>query len=177
MTELVLAHTGQLPAEVLLAARTLLEDVFEGELTEHDWEHCLGGMHALVWAAGELVGHAALVQRRLIHDTRILRTGYVEGVGVRADVRRQGHGATMMGALERLASTAYEVGALGATDEAVAFYAARGWRRWQGPTSALTPGGVVRTEEEDGSIFVLPLSVDLDVTGALTCDWREGDAW
>lgn len=43
LTELVVAHTGQLDPAVLVAARGLLETVFAGELTEHDWEHALGG--------------------------------------------------------------------------------------------------------------------------------------
>jgi len=177
MPALVLAHTGQLDAADLAAAHELLEGVFAGELTDHDWEHSLGGMHALVWEGSELIGHASLIQRRLLHNGRTLRAGYVEGVGVRADVRRCGHGAAMMAALERVARGAYEVGALGATDEGAAFYAARGWRRWEGPTSALTPTGVVRTEEDDDCIYVLALSARLDLRGELTCDWREGDVW
>ena len=59
-------------------------------------------MHALVWEDGELVGHAALVQRRLLHGGRALRAGYVEGVGVRPDRQRRGHGAALMAALERV---------------------------------------------------------------------------
>lgn len=177
MAELVLSHTGQLDPAVLAAARALLEQVFAGELTDEDWEHCLGGVHALLWEGGELVGHAALIQRRLLHGGRALRTGYLEGVGVRAADRRHGHGAVMMAALEQVARNAYELAALGSTEEAVAFYTGRGWRRWQGPTSALTPAGIVRTEEEDGWIFVLPMSAPLDLEGELACDWREGDAW
>jgi aminoglycoside 2'-N-acetyltransferase I len=177
VTELVIAHTGQLDTTVLDAARTLLVDVFEGDLTDDDWEHSLGGVHALVWAGSALIGHASLIQRRLLHCGRALRTGYVEGVGVRSDYRRRGHGAAMMAALEEVARGAYELGALGATDEGAAFYAARGWLRWQGPTSALTPTGVVRTEEDDDAIFVFPLSAPLDLAGELTCDWRIGDAW
>ena len=62
------AHTSDLDATTLAAARTLLDDVFEGELTDSDWEHGLGGVHALVWEDdGELVGHASVIQRRLIH--------------------------------------------------------------------------------------------------------------
>jgi aminoglycoside 2'-N-acetyltransferase I len=177
MTKLVLGHTGQLAPAVLAAARDLLEHVFEGELTDHDWEHCLGGLHALVWEEAELIGHASLIQRRLVHNGRALRTGYFEGVGVRADIRRRGHGAAMMAALEQVARGAYELGALGATDEAAAFYAGRGWRCWQGATAALTPAGIVRTEEEDGCIYVLPMSAELDVDGELSCDWRDGDVW
>jgi len=43
-----------------------------------------------------------------------------------------------MDALETVVRGAYELGALGATDEAAAFYAARGWMLWRGPSSALT---------------------------------------
>jgi aminoglycoside 2'-N-acetyltransferase I len=177
VTELVIAHTAQLDPTVLDAARGLLEGVFEGDLTDDDWEHSLGGVHALVWAGAALVGHAALIQRRLLHRGRALRTGYVEGVGVRSDHRRRGHGEAMMTALEEVARAAYELGALSATDEGAAFYTAQGWLAWRGPTSMLTPTGIVRTEEEDGAIFVLPLSAPLNLHEALTCDWRDGDPW
>jgi len=121
MTTLVVMHTGQLRPGVLSAVRNLLDGVFGEELTDEDWEHCLGGMHALVWAGSDLIGHASLIQRRLLHRGRALRTGYVNGVGVRADLRRRGHGAAMMSALEQLAAGVYELAALGATDEAAAF--------------------------------------------------------
>jgi aminoglycoside 2'-N-acetyltransferase I len=176
-TEVRTAHTADLDAATLEAARALLQDVFEGDLTDHDWEHSLGGVHALVWEGTELIGHASVIQRRLMHRGRALRTGYLEGVGVRADRRGRGHGAAMMDALERVVRGAYEVGALGAADEAATFYAARGWALWQGPSSTLTPTGIVRTEEEDGCIYVLPVAIPLDLSGELTCDWRDGDVW
>jgi aminoglycoside 2'-N-acetyltransferase I len=154
----------------------LLYDVFD-DMEESDWEHCLGGMHALVWEGSELVGHAAVIQRRLLHGGRALRAGYVEGVAVRADRQRRGHGAAMMDALERVIKAAYEVGALGAAEEGEAFYAARAWTRWRGRTWALSPDGLIRTEDEDDRIYVLAVNVELDLTGDLTCDWRDGSAW
>ena len=177
MIEVRTAHTADLDAATLEAARALLDAVFEGELTDHDWEHSLGGVHALVWEGTELIGHASVIQRRLLHRGRALRTGYVEGVGVRADRRGRGHGAAMMEALERVVRGAYQLGALGAADQAADFYAARGWALWQGPSSTLTPTGIVPTEEEDGCIYVLPVAVPLDLSGELTCDWRDGDVW
>jgi len=155
----------------------MLDEAFEGQIDEHDWDHALGGMHALVWEDGEPVAHGALVQRRLLHAGRALRAGYVEGVGVRADRRRRGHAAAVMEALERVLRGAYDVGALSATDNGAKLYAGRGWQRWRGPTSALTPDGVARTADDDGGIFVLPLDVPLDLAGELTCDWRDGDVW
>lgn len=134
-------------------------------------------MHALLWEEDEPIGHAAVVQRRLLHGGGALRAGYVEGVGVRADRRRRGHGATLMDAIERVVRGAYELGALSATEVAVPLYAGRGWQRWRGPTSALTPSGVRRTPDDDGSVHVLRVGAALDPGGELTCDWRDGDVW
>jgi aminoglycoside 2'-N-acetyltransferase I len=177
MGELRITHTAELDTTTLGAARALLEEAFEGDLSDHDWEHALGGLHALVWEGGELIGHAALVQRRLLHAGRALRTGYIEGVGVRSDQRRRGQADAMMEALERAVRRAYDLGALSATETGAAFYAARGWRPWQGPTSALTPSGIRRTEDDDGSVYVMPVAAPLDLSGELTCDWRDGDLW
>jgi aminoglycoside 2'-N-acetyltransferase I len=172
-----IAHTADLDAATLDAARALLDAVFAGDLDEHDWEHALGGVHALVYEDGALVGHGAVVQRRLLHGGRALRAGYVEGVGVRADRRGRGHGAAAMAALERVIRSGYDLGALGSTDAALGFYAARGWRAWEGELRALTPGGVVPTPDERGAILVLPAGVPLDRAGTLTCDWRDGAVW
>jgi aminoglycoside 2'-N-acetyltransferase I len=83
----------------------------------------------------------------------------------------------MMEALERVIRGAYELGTLCAADAAARIYAARGWEQWRGPTSALTPSGVVRTHEEDGAVYVLRGTAPLDLAGELTCDWRDGDVW
>ncbi|MFI9201769.1 GNAT family N-acetyltransferase [Streptomyces sp. NPDC053048] len=178
MTDIRTAHTSELTAAELFAVRTLLNDAFEGDFTDEDWDHTVGGMHALVREDGELVAHGSLVQRRLLHGGRALRTGYVEGVAVRADRRRRGHASAVMDALERvLREGCYELGALGAADEAVPLYAGRGWKPWRGPSAVLTPTGIERTPEEDGSVFVLPVGTKLDLDGELVCDWRPGDAW
>ena len=95
MAELQTAHTADLDPEVLQAGRALLYDVFD-DMTEQDWEHSLGGIHALVWEGPELIGHGSVIQRRLLHGDRAWRAGYVEGVGVRADRRGRGHGTAMM---------------------------------------------------------------------------------
>ncbi|MBN1529155.1 MAG: GNAT family N-acetyltransferase [Thermoleophilaceae bacterium] len=176
MTKVVTAHTADLGEPTLAAARALLFEAFD-DMTEADWEHNLGGIHALAWEDGELIGHASVVQRRLIHQGRALRAGYVEGVGVRADRRRRGHAGRLMEEIERVIRGAYEIGALGATDAAAPLYRAHGWRAWQGRTFALTPRGVVRTEAEDDNVYVLEAGAPLDLSGDITCDWREGDVW
>ena len=174
--ELRVAHTADLGAATRHAARALLDDVFD-DMADEDWDHALGGMHALLWEGAELIGHASVVQRQLLYGGRAWRTGYVEAVAVRADRRRGGRGGTLMDAMERIIRGAYDLGALGSTHAGAPFYAARGWLRWLGPCSALTPEGITRMPGEEGSIYALPVTVPLDVSRELTCDWREGDAW
>ena len=177
VADLRTAHTADLDPADLKAARALLDEVFNGEVTESDWEHALGGMHALVWDGPTLIGHGSVIQRHLLHRGRALRAGYVEAVAVRADRQGEGHGAAVMGALERVLRGAYDLGALGSTDDGAGFYAARGWKLWRGPSSALTPAGVRRTADDDGCLYVFELAVPLDLDGELTCDWRDGDVW
>jgi aminoglycoside 2'-N-acetyltransferase I len=125
--EMRVMHTAELTAGERAAARALLYDVF-ADMTEADWEHALGGMHALVREGADVAGHAAVVMRRVIHRDRALRAGCVEGVAVRKDRRRLGVGAAMMQALERFIRGGYDLGVLGASDEAAAFYTRRtGW--------------------------------------------------
>lgn len=176
MTDVHVAHTSQLDPADLAAARALLADAFD-DLGEDDWEHALGGMHALVRDGDGIIGHGSVIQRRLLHGGRAWRVGYVEAIAVRSDRRRQGIGGLVMTALEDIINRAYDFGALGATDEGAAFYRSRGWQLWRGPSSVISPTGIRPTPEEDGSIYVLPQQIPLDLMGDLSCDWRDGDAW
>jgi aminoglycoside 2'-N-acetyltransferase I len=113
----------------------------------------------------------------MLHARRSLRTGYVEGVAVRADRRRQGHGARLMAPLERIVRSAYDLGALGASPDGARLYASRGWQLWRGPSSAMTPDGIRPTPGAEEFIYVLPVSVPVDVSGELTCDFRPASLW
>ena len=175
-TELRTAHTAGLGTALVSAVRDLMDAVFDG-VSDDTFDNTLGGVHALILEGGELIAHGSVVQRRLLYDGRPLRTGYVEGVAVRADRRRQGHGATVMAELERVIKTAYHLGALGASPIGSRLYAARGWQLWQGPSRALTSDGIRRTADHDGAIYVLPVSVPLDLTADLTCDYRPAAPW
>lgn len=176
MPDLRIAHTADLDTATRTTVRALLDDVFD-DFSETDWAHSLGGLHVTAWEAGTLLGHAAVVQRVLLHQGIPLRTGYVEGVAVRVDRQRHGIGAALMTEIERIVRGAYELGALGASDAGRPFYARRGWLPWQGKTSVLTPDGIRATEDGDGGVYVLPVSAQLDLAAALTCDWRSGDVW
>ena len=172
-----LIHTSDLDTEMRQNAYQLVIDAFAGEFTDADWEHSLGGMHAVIVQRGALIAHAAVVARRLLYRGAALRCGYVEAVAVREDWRGQGLGNAVMDAIEQVIRGAYQVGALSATGVGEKLYRPRGWLQWRGPTSVLAPDGMIRTPGDDGSIFVLPVEVDLDPGVDLVCDWRDGDVW
>jgi aminoglycoside 2'-N-acetyltransferase I len=159
MSVLTVAHTSQLDASVLGAARTMVGEAFvqdragggPGSFTDEDWDHALGGVHALVRVGAELVAHGSVVQRRFLHGGRSWRVGYVEAVAVAARARRRGHGAAVMAALQEVIARAYDFGALSATDDGAPLYRSRGWQLWPAPVSTLSPSGVVRTPDEDGA--------------------------
>ena len=175
MLELRTAHTADLSDGCAAAIRELLDGAF-GKVSEDTYQNVLGGVHALLVEDGALIGHASVVQRRMLHGGQALRTGYIEGVAVRADRRRRGHGAALMSAVERIVLAAYQLGALGASDDGAQLYVSRGWLRWRGPIAALTPDGIRRTPDKAGAIYVLPVT-PVDLSAELVCDWRPGSVW
>jgi aminoglycoside 2'-N-acetyltransferase I len=172
-----LVHTADLESEARQRAYEMVNAAFAGEFTDTDWEHTLGGMHALIWHHGAIIAHGAVVQRRLLYRGAALRCGYVEAVAVREDWRGQGLAIAILDACEQVIRGGYQLGALSSSDRGRRLYTLRGWLPWDGPTSVLAPTGMTRTPDDDGSVFVLPVGISLDPTAALTCDWRDGDVW
>jgi aminoglycoside 2'-N-acetyltransferase I len=82
-----------------------------------------------------------------------------------------------MDAAEQVLRGAYQLGALSASEAGRPIYTARGWLPWRGPTSVLAPAGMTRTPDDDNAVFVLPVSVEVDTTAEIVCDWRDGDVW
>ena len=177
MTAVSLIHTARLDVPTLRAARAVCDEAFQGQFGDDDWEHALGGLHALAFEGTRLVAHGALVQRRMLHRGRALRCGYVEAVAVVPDRHRQGLASAVMAELEWVIRRGYDLGALSASDAGAALYLSRRWMRWEGPTAVLAPGGKVPTPEEDGSVYVFTARADLELTAELACDWRDGDVW
>jgi aminoglycoside 2'-N-acetyltransferase I len=169
-------ETRAASTELLAEIRRLLDAVFD-DFTDDDWEHALGGVHAIAVADGAVVAHASVVARELEVAGRPLHTGYVEGVGTAAACRHQGLGSLVMSEIGAVIRAEYELGALGTG--AFAFYARLGWERWRGPTSVRRGAETVRTAQDDGAIMVLRFgpSRDLDLDAPISCAARRGDDW
>ncbi|NAZ86601.1 GNAT family N-acetyltransferase [Kineococcus sp. T90] len=174
---MTVVHTADLGRQRLHELRALLDAAFDGQATDEDLRHALGGLHVLALRGGRLVGHAALVQRHLLAGGRLVRAGYVEAVAVDAAHRRRGLGSALVGVVEDLAARAHEAAFLSASADGARLYAARGWRPWRGPSGVVTPEGVRDTPEDDGGLHVHDPAGAWDVTGRLLCEWREGDVW
>lgn len=171
-----IASTGELPARALESLKRLNEEAHGHPFVE-DWDHALGGTHFFIEDAGEPVSHAAVVERWLETGGRRLRTGYVEAVATRPDRQRLGLGTRILEAVTDHVRAEFELGGLCTGDNA--FYERFGWETWRGQTYVRTDDGLVRTEEEDGNIMILRTvsTPDIDVAGALSCEWRLGDVW
>jgi aminoglycoside 2'-N-acetyltransferase I len=168
------------PAEIS-AIREIMTLAFgddeEERFGEDDWAHALGGVHVVVDIDGEIVAHAAIVERTLRMGELPLRTGYVEAVATTPALQGQGLGTLAMADVATLIRDRYELGALGTGSHH--FYQRLGWVVWQGPTFVRTAEGLQRTPDEDGGILVLetPASPALDIRAPLSCEWRPGDVW
>lgn len=155
--------------------RALLLAAFEGDFSEEDWEHALGGWHVVLRVDELLVAHAAVVPRELHAGSAPLRVGYVEAVA--AVPAGQGFGTAVMTEVNDLVRREFALGALSTGQHR--FYERLGWERWKGRTYVRTQDGLVRTPEEDDGLTVLRFggTADLDLTAPLSCEARSGDDW
>ena len=63
MVVIIRFTTADASKEHLGQIRKLFFTAFDDSFTEHDWEHVLGGWHLVVVDGGEIVSHAAVVER------------------------------------------------------------------------------------------------------------------
>lgn len=171
--------TNELTADELTTIRALMDAAFEGDFSDDDWAHSLGGVHALIADGGSVVAHACVVPRTIrVDGAGRLRAGYVEAVATTPDRQGSGLGSAVMTAIDDVIRDRFDLAFL--STSAQRFYERLGWRRWQGPTWVRHPDGTrERTEEEDDGIMVLTVrdTPPIDLRAAVECDARAGDHW
>jgi aminoglycoside 2'-N-acetyltransferase I len=147
-------------------------------LSDTYWEDVGVGVHFVIEEDGEPVSQACVVELELHVEDRAIRTGYVEAVSTRSDRRSRGLATRLMGAVHEHIRSTFELGAL---DTGLrGFYERWGWRRWRGPTWVRAPDGPLRTEEEDGNVYVLATPrtpPDLDLDAPISAPWRPPESW
>jgi aminoglycoside 2'-N-acetyltransferase I len=162
---------------LLAATRALLDEAFDGGLSDEDWEHARGGWHVIAFEEQRPLAHAAVVPRTLTVGGRPWASGYVEGVATAQQRRGEGLGSVVMTALMHELRSRFTFGALSTGSHH--FYERLGWERWQGPTFVQDRGTRYRTVEDDDGLMVFRFgpSRDIDLRAPITCDARPGDDW
>jgi aminoglycoside 2'-N-acetyltransferase I len=175
--ELHVFSTVEAATSQLTELRRFVEDAFDGDFSDDDWAHALGGTHVVVRERDVVLAHASVVARTLDVGTTAVRTGYVEAVGTVVTRRREGIGSMVMAEVGRIIEGEYELGALSTGSHA--FYERLGWERWRGRTFAREGDRLVHTPDDDDSVMVLRFgpSAGVDLTSRLVCESRPGDPW
>ena len=169
--------TAALSPSLARDLRALLDAAFDGDFSDHDWDHAVGGTHVWLTRSQRVVSHGSLVERTITCTGTRLRVGFVEAVATETAHRRQGCGGAVMKRIGELIRGGHPLGVL--STSAHGFYETLGWERWRGPTFMEGPDGPEATPNDDGDIMILrtPRSPRLDLDGAIVCDWRPGDVW
>ncbi|HVE62447.1 MAG TPA: GNAT family N-acetyltransferase [Mycobacteriales bacterium] len=164
-------------AAMLPGIRGLLDSAFAGDFSDADWDHTLGGWHAVARAGDTVIAHAAVVPRTLYVAARPVRVGYVEGVATAPERQGEGLGSAVMTEITAVVRRDFDMGALSTSRPA--FYERLGWERWRGPTYVRRGEATVRTAEEDAGIMVLRFgaSRDISLVEPICCEERPGDDW
>jgi len=177
MYEVRLLTTAEMPAADLAAIRRLMDAAFD-DFSEDDWAHALGGWHAFIGSADDVVVHAAVVPRLIGVGGHEFAAGYVEAVAVRPDLQGTGLGSWVMAATNDVVRARFELGVL--STGAWHFYERLGAQRCEGPTYVRGRDGLLtRSEDEDAGVMVLrcAVSAGIDAAASIACDARVGDSW
>jgi len=103
---------------------------------------------------GSLLAHACVAWVPVTVGETTLRTGYLEDVATRADVRGRGYGTAVVTATHPLIRAEAQMGFLATGSQP--FYERLGWERWRGPSSVIEPDGArTPTPEEDPFLMVM----------------------
>lgn len=172
----IVQSEDELSTHDLVALKNLLDLAYEGDFSESDWLHTIGGVRFVGKLNGEIVAHGAVVPRDVFINGQSARVGYLEGVAISTDLQGQGFGSQLLTDISEYCVSNFELAML-STDE-LNFYSKFGWRQFQGKSGVIRDGHAILTPEEDeGLMYLLGKSnPNFDIRTAY-CDWRPGDVW
>ena len=164
--------------ELLLLApsiRVFLNEAYEGDFSDSDYENALGGRHFIIVVGGQLIAHASVVTRSISIDDSTWKVGYVEAVAVAADFRDRGLGRRIMQQVTDFCRRNYEVAMLSTGEHG--FYGRFGWVLLDATTFVDTANGLVRTDEDDDCLMLLSDMSDLTNARQVVALDRSENPW
>jgi len=159
----------------LVDLRAFLDEAFDGDFSDEDFDHSSGGTHFTILANGQLIAHGSVVLRQISFDGQVFPTGYVEAMAVGHEWRGRGVGSKLLAELTDFCRSNFAVAMLSTGSHA--FYEKHGWRRFKGESYLATDASVVRTEDDDDGLMVLTSLQSVLAAARVTCDFRSGDVW
>lgn len=165
------ALTPKLSAEILYLCSSAYEEDFSPYLNL-----LKPAVHILGCLDGELVSHAAWVERELrTAGIGSMRTAYVEAVATSPNHQRKGYASALLAAIPELV-TDFDIAALSPSESS--YYQRLGWELWKGSLAYTQGSVIINTPDEEVMIYRLPRTpTNLDLQETLTADWRPGEVW
>ena len=164
--------------ELLLLApsiRVFLNEAYEGDFSDSDYENTIGGRHFMIVVGGHLIAHASVVTRSISIDDTAWSVGYVEAVAVAADFRGRTFGRQIMQQVTDFCRGNYAIAMLSTGEHG--FYERFGWVRLDAKTFVETANGLVRTEEDDDCLMLLSDVSDLTNARRVVALDRSENPW
>lgn len=171
----VIRVSGPAIADLIPALWELFNDAFEGDFSTSDFENACGGQHFIRFERQRIVAHAAVVERLVSIDSSVLKIGYVEAVSVASSVQGSGLGSQIMIEVTDFCRKTYSIALL--SSEETGFYERFGWERFTGESYSNTQSGIVRTQEDDGSLMFLSLEPSIRHARKLVALDRVRNPW
>lgn len=166
----------ELHYQIQINLQKLLNDAFEDDFSEEDWQHTFGGTRFLGNRDGELIAHGAVVPRKMKVDGESVMVGYVEAVAVLPSCWGNGFGTFLMAEITSYCRSEFPLSML-STDQKN-FYRRHGWSDFEGKSFVSKDGLQYRTEDEDEGLMFLCDSDQGEFSPRLViCRARDGDAW
>ncbi|MBU3646048.1 MAG: GNAT family N-acetyltransferase [Candidatus Nanopelagicaceae bacterium] len=176
MLQISRIEDSSLNLEISKSLRELLNDAFESDFAEEDWQHTFGGIRFVGRLHDELVAHGAVVPRWMKIDGEQMYVGYVEGIAVASQHWRKGYGSLLIAKITEYCRSEFSLSLL-STDEKE-FYRKQGWLDFEGETYILENGQEKRSKDEDeGLMYIYGKNFYKSAPKKAVCESRDGDAW
>ena len=170
------ASDADLDSQISEVLRNLLNEAFEGDFSEEDWQHTFGGMRFLGFLNDQLIAHGAVVRRKIKVDESDLIIGYVEGIAVAPTYWHKGYGSLLMADITSYCLSEFSLSMLSTSEKG--FYRKHGWCDFEGMSYVFKDGVEIRSEDEDeGLMYLSGLHQFTDYPRKVVCEARDGDAW
>lgn len=142
------------PSETeLVAIKLMLEQAFEGDFADSDWEHTFSGIRFIGSLEDEVICHGALIPRQIWLDGVPKTVGYLEGLAVLPSQQGKGFGSELMFSITEYAIANYEFSML--SSGLKQFYRKFGWQDFLGHSYVKVAGESIPTYEEDSELMFL----------------------